>query len=41
MVDEGAENHTFLLDHTGDPKISEKVFKHAQELSPETLFLCK
>ena len=38
MVDQGAENHTFFLDHTGDPEIREKVFKHAKELSPETMF---
>ena len=37
MVDEGAENHTFFLDHTGDPEIREKVFKYAKELSPDTL----
>ena len=39
MVDQGAENHTFCLDHTGDPEIREKVFKHAKVLSPDTMFL--
>ena len=38
MVDQGAENHTFFLDHTGDPELREKVFKHAKVLSPDTMF---
>jgi len=38
MVDEGAENHTFYLDHSGDPLIRSKMFKLAKSLSPETLF---
>ena len=33
-----AENHTFYLDHTGDPEIRTKIFKYVQDLSsPETL----
>ena len=38
MVDEGAENHTFYMDHTGDPEIRSKIFKQAKNLSPDTLF---
>jgi len=38
MVDEGAENHTFYLDHSGDPLIRSKMFKLAKSLSPKTLF---
>ena len=38
MVDEGAENHTFYVDHTGDPDIRQKIFKHAKSISPDTLF---
>jgi GH35 family endo-1,4-beta-xylanase len=38
MVDQGAENHTFYLDQTGDPEIREKVFRYCKELSPDTLF---
>ena len=38
MVNEGAENHTFFLDHTGDPNIRAEIFKYVKELSPDTLF---
>ena len=38
MVDEGAENHTFYMDHTGDHDIRQKIFKHAKSISPDTLF---
>ena len=38
MVDQGNENHTFFLDHTGDPEIRVKIFKYVKELSPDTLF---
>ena len=37
MIDQGPVNHTFYLDHTGDPEIREKVYKYAKELSPDTL----
>lgn len=47
MVDEGAENHTFYMDHSGDPLIRwmmdlakplrTKMFQLAKSLSPDTL----
>ena len=38
MIDQGHENHTFYMDHTGDPDIRVKVFQYAKQLSPNTSF---
>jgi GH35 family endo-1,4-beta-xylanase len=38
MVGQGAEKHTSFLDHTGDPEIRKKLFKHVKEPSADTMF---
>ena len=38
MVDQGMENHTFYVDHSGDPDIRAKIHRHVKERYPNTLF---
>ena len=36
MVDQGLDNHTFYLDHSGDPGIRVEIYKHVRETFPGT-----
>ena len=38
MVDQGMDNHTFYVDHSGDPDIRAKIHRHVKERCPNTLF---
>ena len=38
MVDQGHDNHTFYIDHSGDPDIRAKIYIHVKERYPATQF---
>ena len=37
MVDQGSVNHTFYADHSGDPDIRAKIYRHVKERYPATM----
>ena len=37
MVDQGQDNHTFYVDHSGDLDIRAKIYKHVKERYPANL----
>ena len=38
MVDQGDGEHTFYIEHTGDPDIRAKIYKHVKERYPASTF---
>ena len=38
MVDQGEAGHTFYIEHSGDPDIRAKIYKHVKERYPATMF---
>ena len=36
MVDQGLDNHTFYVDHSGNPGIRVEIYKHVRDTFPGT-----
>ena len=38
MVDQGDADHTFYMEHSEDPDIRAKIYRHVKERYPDTMF---